>query len=295
MCIRDSFIDTASAVWLAATTMALFKIMVQKDYDAHKAWMQLSMGVLMVPIPQRLVSFLAFTPLAIFVRTMVVVTQFGTPPWEARWGMPGSAWSLLFDPPAPPDHMVLLPRSSPLVYTYDGFGEGEQASFWLSAWVGLGLVLIFTGRLMWTRDQRMFKAQMLTRVSALTRNTLDWANAAAAEMMAVRKSCKCGVVVADVALAGSMLVGLLISYLFLPLNLVFSYAWAAAGFVPWGLSGVMASTGIVAFCLPIYVFQLAVASQWGTAGAFLIGFLCCNAGVVAAVLLACGVGRVYGM
>eukprot|EP00656_Telonema_subtile_P041016 TRINITY_DN46108_c0_g1_i1.p1 TRINITY_DN46108_c0_g1~~TRINITY_DN46108_c0_g1_i1.p1 ORF type:complete len:297 (-),score=47.31 TRINITY_DN46108_c0_g1_i1:29-919(-) len=136
------FIDTASLLWFGATAAAMYFVVLKKDYSAHKRWMTVSMGVMFVPVVQRLVSYFLLVPLFTFLRGLVVVSRFGQPPWEARWGAPGSVWTLMWSMPAT-DKARLTgdPRASPYIWNFEGYGEAEQASFWLTAWVGLAVVV----------------------------------------------------------------------------------------------------------------------------------------------------------
>eukprot|EP00658_Telonema_sp_P-2_P068240 TRINITY_DN57182_c0_g1_i1.p2 TRINITY_DN57182_c0_g1~~TRINITY_DN57182_c0_g1_i1.p2 ORF type:complete len:135 (-),score=51.46 TRINITY_DN57182_c0_g1_i1:7-411(-) len=74
----------------------------------------------------------------------------------------------LWGEPATVVGMEADPRSSPLIWSFDGYGEAEQASFWLSAWVGLAMVLavcleIVSGR----QDARLGQLHMYTSVCLL--------------------------------------------------------------------------------------------------------------------------------
>eukprot|EP00747_Dinoflagellata_sp_TGD_P121189 gnl/TRDRNA2_/TRDRNA2_173389_c0_seq2.p1 gnl/TRDRNA2_/TRDRNA2_173389_c0~~gnl/TRDRNA2_/TRDRNA2_173389_c0_seq2.p1 ORF type:complete len:401 (-),score=9.37 gnl/TRDRNA2_/TRDRNA2_173389_c0_seq2:187-1344(-) len=133
------FVDATSGMWVVVTAVALYFVIVKRDYDAHRKWMTASMGILCVPIPQRYVSFMVVTPLAMAVRCCVAVAQWGESPWQAHWGRPGSPRSLLLHAMA--NGTDADPRASPLVFSLDGYGEGEQASFAWSAWIGLAVIL----------------------------------------------------------------------------------------------------------------------------------------------------------
>eukprot|EP00658_Telonema_sp_P-2_P001570 TRINITY_DN10581_c0_g2_i1.p1 TRINITY_DN10581_c0_g2~~TRINITY_DN10581_c0_g2_i1.p1 ORF type:complete len:314 (+),score=35.92 TRINITY_DN10581_c0_g2_i1:112-1053(+) len=158
------FIDTASCLWCLVTAVAVYQIVVRGDHDRHRQWMTWSMGILTVPIAQRFISFVVLTPVFAFLRGLICVARFGDPPWTARWGAPGSAWSLLWDVAAPASHAD--PRASPVLWSFDGFGEGEQASFALSAWTGLLLVLYASTRQLSAFDERSYNAHMFTAVSS---------------------------------------------------------------------------------------------------------------------------------
>ena len=88
--LMSSFIDAASAAWLCATGFALHAIAVRRDERSHSAAMALSSALAALPILQRLLNALLVAPLAMSVRWGVCLVAWGTPPWRARWGPPGS-------------------------------------------------------------------------------------------------------------------------------------------------------------------------------------------------------------
>ena len=96
------------------------------------------------PILQRLLNALLLCPAAMATRCVLCLVHWQEPPWQARWGAPGSAYSLLVgqssrlpSSPQPSD-----PRASPKVLmSLDGYGEAEQAAFGLSALLALVVIL----------------------------------------------------------------------------------------------------------------------------------------------------------
>jgi hypothetical protein len=142
------FVDTASVLWIIFTAMAVVAAL-SKRFDIHRDAMAFSLALAAVPIPQRLLSWCFVTPCAMLLRLLVCVFVFNIPPWEARWGVPGSSWSLIS---SSSDNCAIVlktkggagyndSRACPLVFTLDGYGEAEQASFAMSAWCGLLLIV----------------------------------------------------------------------------------------------------------------------------------------------------------
>eukprot|EP00658_Telonema_sp_P-2_P066637 TRINITY_DN55609_c0_g1_i1.p1 TRINITY_DN55609_c0_g1~~TRINITY_DN55609_c0_g1_i1.p1 ORF type:complete len:326 (-),score=69.46 TRINITY_DN55609_c0_g1_i1:262-1239(-) len=129
------FIDICTVLWFGSTALALYHAIVTQDFDTHRHWMARSMCVMRVPLWQRIASIIFLTPMAAFARCAFEVLYIGEAPWEARWGAPGSAWSLFTSAHAAVSSAD--PRASPLVWSFDGFGEAEQATFAASAWLGL--------------------------------------------------------------------------------------------------------------------------------------------------------------
>ena len=150
------FIDAASICWFGATAVALYCVIVNKDHEAHARWMTRSVAVMLVPIPQRGISFVALTPIAMVMRLIVSVIYFTELPWEARWGPPGTAWSLMLGVPS----STTTHRESPLVLSFDGFGEGEQCSFWVSAWSGLFVVVAVCEQVLTVHDGAAQRAKL---------------------------------------------------------------------------------------------------------------------------------------
>ena len=143
------FVDVTSILWVAATAVAVVAA-VCKRYELHRDLMGLSLALACTPIAQRAYSWVACAPLAITAR-MISCTAFGPQAAEARWGLlwlrwgpPGNAlWGdgCVLDTVADSSLWIEDPRARPLLFSPDGYGEGEQLSFALSAWLGFGTML----------------------------------------------------------------------------------------------------------------------------------------------------------
>jgi hypothetical protein len=135
--------------WVLSTSYAVVVIAVRRDVTAHSRAMLLSAFFTAMPILQRLFNFFA-APLAIAIRCFVCLLRWDLPPWEARFGPPGSPHSLMMDPPLGHDTEqarkgIVDPRASPRAFSLDGYGEAEQAVFGVSAWLALAYVALCFG------------------------------------------------------------------------------------------------------------------------------------------------------
>ena len=158
------FIDVASAAWLAATAAAWAAIAIWRDKRLHARCMGLSVLIALVPLFQRGLNYMSL-PVAVTGRALVCFVLDRTPPWRARFGRPGDAFSLLGGPLCSSasdantpvagaragwravSAVAVDPRACPLVFSFDGLGEAEQAVFGWSAWCGLALALGLAARL----------------------------------------------------------------------------------------------------------------------------------------------------
>jgi hypothetical protein len=134
------FIDISVTLWVLATVTGVIAAMCKK-YDMHRDFMVFSVALACVPIAQRVFSWGLMTPAALLLRALVCLPA-NVYPWSTRWGPPGSTTSLLLG--SCTDCAVASssdPRACPLLYSLDGYGEGEQASFAASAWAGLAVVV----------------------------------------------------------------------------------------------------------------------------------------------------------
>jgi len=141
--MMPAVIDATSAAWVAATMGGLVARW-RGDTRWHRRLMLFSALLAASPILQRLLNALLLCPAAMATRCVLCLVNWQEPPWQARWGTPGSAHSLLVvqssrlpSSPQPSD-----PRASPKVLmSLDGYGEAEQAAFGLSALLALVVVL----------------------------------------------------------------------------------------------------------------------------------------------------------
>jgi hypothetical protein len=143
------FVDVTSVLWVVATAAAVVAA-ICKRFEMHRDFMGLSLALACTPIAQRAISWVGAAPLAITAR-MIVCTAFGPQAAEARWavlwlrwGPPGDTlWGdgCVLDTDADSSLWVEDSRARPLLFSPDGYGEGEQLSFALSAWMGFGTML----------------------------------------------------------------------------------------------------------------------------------------------------------
>ena len=136
-------IDATSAAWVAATMGGLVARW-RGDTRWHGRLMLFSSMLAASPILQRLLNALLLCPAAMATRCVLCLVYWQEPPWQARWGEPGSAHSLLVGQSArlPLSPQPSDPRVSPKVLmSLDGYGEAEQAAFGLSALLALVVVL----------------------------------------------------------------------------------------------------------------------------------------------------------
>ncbi|KAL1529101.1 hypothetical protein AB1Y20_000061 [Prymnesium parvum] len=136
--MMQSFISASTVAWVAATAFALDAIIRRHDVQSHSRAMLVSALVAAVPIFQRVLNALLLAPAAMALRCAYCWIVHAQLPFHARWGDPADLSSLMFGPAAPDG---VKDRSSPLVFTLDGYGESEHAAFGVSAWLALLLVL----------------------------------------------------------------------------------------------------------------------------------------------------------
>jgi hypothetical protein len=134
------FIDVSSALWVLATGAGVV-CAVRRDFPLHRDLMACSLAMASVPIAQRTISWFFLAPFSIVVRLLICLLA-GSPPWRADFGPPGSAASALLGQCSEADRAA-DPRACPGVLSADGYGEAEQCSFALSAWLGFATVLAF--------------------------------------------------------------------------------------------------------------------------------------------------------
>lgn len=135
------FIDVSSLMWILATAFAII-CAIAKKFRLHRDLMALSISIASVPIAQRLFSWFFLAPSAMILRLFVSLLS-GSPPASARFGPPGNSHSVLFKLCSSID-MEKDTRACPLVLSLDGYGEAEQSSFAVSAWLGLSAALLFS-------------------------------------------------------------------------------------------------------------------------------------------------------
>jgi len=147
------FVHICAVLWVCTTGVALYAVVVDKNYALHRDAMSASIAVGAIPILQRLASVFMLTPVSMMLRCWLCTAR-DTMPWQTRWGRPGSDLSLLFGPcdacgadanKIADSEGIVDPRACPEVFTLDGYGEGELASFPVSAWVGLIVVTCAVG------------------------------------------------------------------------------------------------------------------------------------------------------
>ena len=146
-------VDITIVLWFATTAIAVLAVMWRR-FELHRDAMGLSMCLCLSPVSQRGFSWAITTPLAVTARCLICILsglvqgqQAAAWPWQVRWGPPGSTASLLLGACAEGSESLqqaqaLDPRACPYVLSFDGYGEGEQASLALSAWIGVTFLLI---------------------------------------------------------------------------------------------------------------------------------------------------------
>ena len=92
-----AFIDASTAAWGAATLLAVDAIKRRRSVAAHARAMLLSAALAAQPILQRLLNALLLCPVAMGLRCITCLRQWGQPPWRARWGAPCGLRALLFE------------------------------------------------------------------------------------------------------------------------------------------------------------------------------------------------------
>jgi len=145
------FVDLTSIGWLSATFVGVAAARARR-IDLHKSCMRFSIAFACAPIGQRAYSWVFCAPLAMAARVLVC-TGGGMfeqhVPWTSmlsiRWGGPSDT---LFGDGCVLDDVVSDSRDRPLVLSLDGYGEGEQASFSMSAWLSL-FSMMFVGLHPW--------------------------------------------------------------------------------------------------------------------------------------------------
>lgn len=134
------FIDISSFLWVLATAGAILCAM-KKNVRLHRDLMAVSFAAASVPIAQRLFSWFFLAPLTIILRLIICLLS-DISPWRAQFGPPGSSYTTLMTF-CTTDVPQLDPRACPKALSLDGYGEAEQSSFALSAWLGFAVVLVF--------------------------------------------------------------------------------------------------------------------------------------------------------
>lgn len=141
--IAQVFIDTTASIWTLTTLCALIAAKC-RSFQYHRVLMTCSFAAACTPILQRLSSWAVLAPAAIALRCIVCMNSDA--PFirliETRWGPPGDSSSLVFGSCSRVDNDD--PRAQPYLFSLDGYGEAEQASFPLSTWTGLVCVLAIT-------------------------------------------------------------------------------------------------------------------------------------------------------
>ena len=144
------FVDVTSILWVLATSVAVVAA-ICKRFELHRDFMGLSLALACTPIAQRAYSWVAAAPLAMTARVAtctVLSPQAARARWGVlwlRWGPPGNTlWGdgCLLDTDADRSLWLGDPRARPLLFSLDGYGEGEQLSFALSAWMGFVTMLL---------------------------------------------------------------------------------------------------------------------------------------------------------
>lgn len=154
-----AFVDLACVLWVGVTVLAV-RAARRGHYYQHRDWMFFSLTLAATPIAQRIMSWTFMTPNAMMLRSLVCAVRLSTSSTSltltghvintvlhTRWGEPGSSSSLLLGNCSLSNSIDDHPQESqdsrrqPLVFSLDGYGEGEQASFSLSAWLGLLVML----------------------------------------------------------------------------------------------------------------------------------------------------------
>ena len=145
------FVDLTSIGWLSSTFVGVAAARARR-IDLHKSCMRFSIAFACSPIGQRSYSWVFCAPLAMAARVLVctgggMFEQYV--PWTSilsiRWSGPSD--TLLGDG-CVLDEVVSGSRDRPLVLSLDGYGEGEQASFSMSARLSL-LSMLFVGLHPW--------------------------------------------------------------------------------------------------------------------------------------------------
>jgi hypothetical protein len=134
------FIDASSALWVLATGAAV-GCAIKRNFLLHRDLMACSLAMASVPIAQRTISWFFLAPLSMVLRLLICLFA-GFSPWRAEFGPPGSMASTVLGHCAAADR-AQDPRACPAVLSVDGYGEAEQSSFSVSAWLGFAAVLAF--------------------------------------------------------------------------------------------------------------------------------------------------------
>eukprot|EP00656_Telonema_subtile_P048131 TRINITY_DN565_c0_g1_i2.p1 TRINITY_DN565_c0_g1~~TRINITY_DN565_c0_g1_i2.p1 ORF type:complete len:454 (+),score=90.95 TRINITY_DN565_c0_g1_i2:350-1711(+) len=270
------FIDAASLLWFVITGGAMYFVTVKRDYDRHRQWMTMSMAVMQVPIAQRLMSIAVFNPAITSLRCLVAIVRWGVLPWDAHWGEPGSSWSLLWSEAKPSSDQ----RVSPLVWSFNGYGEGEQASFFLSAWVGLFGIMFFYMRQVMVYDQGTRRATL----SEVFRN---------APKRLANLPTKLRETVASLRDQGAAMFGLsmvavvagLVLVLAVGLKQVVYYVAVFFGGLALSYSLTIVGVGAIVVVLPIAANQYMFAAGYGYFESFAVGGVALLCGGMAVLLL----------
>ena len=133
------FVNVASAMWLAATIVAVYYIAVRRDYQAHKTWMIRSVYYALVPVFQRAANFFPLSILAMGWQ-MCVDAMRCIPFYQSRWGGGTGDWTLAISLDSGGEQSD---ENRPLVLSFTGYGVAEHLVFSVSAWTGLFVAALF--------------------------------------------------------------------------------------------------------------------------------------------------------
>ena len=145
------FVNWTSSGWIVATACGLWAAR-SKRIELHHRCMCLSLSLAATPIAQRILSWWLCAPAVIAMRIVFCVSNMGIEESYSqvpyvRWG--GAPADTLWDRSCWQDQAAHSdPRARPFVFSFDGYGEGEQASFAVSAWLGF-FTMLFVGISPW--------------------------------------------------------------------------------------------------------------------------------------------------
>jgi len=156
------FVNATSAGWIAVTFCGVLAARYQR-IGYHRNCMRSSVALTAAPIAQRMFSWFICAPLGmgsrIFLCTVREYSMRHSTPLSVGWDLVHVRWGgsnetlwgsgcLLSDE----THHALTrdsPRDRPFVLSADGYGEGEQRTFAISAWMGLfGMTIVSLAPLM---------------------------------------------------------------------------------------------------------------------------------------------------
>ena len=145
------FVNATSVGWIVATFCGVMAARSQR-IELHRICMRASLLLAATPIAQRMFSWLLCAPLGMAARIFLCSSGFGQNDdvgWDfvhIRWGASNDTlWGggCLLDDDMYQHLIQNAPRDRPYVLSADGYGEGEQLTFGMSAWMGLiGLSLV---------------------------------------------------------------------------------------------------------------------------------------------------------